>query len=101
MVFKNLSDLIMTNSVTFGISVAIISASVNQLLFSFINDMILPIFDTDASSENDPNINKLNELVIPLYNVKFKVGSFIIAIIRFIMLIIILLIVSLIVIKKK
>jgi large-conductance mechanosensitive channel len=96
---KELIDLLSKNTILFAISIAVISAFANQLLFSFINDIILPVIDRDGNSDNDPDINKLNNFVIKFFGITFKVGAFIIALIRFILLLFILFIIGLILIK--
>jgi large-conductance mechanosensitive channel len=96
---KQLTDLLYKNTILFAISIAVISAFANNLIHSFINDIILPIIDRDGNSDNDPDINKLNNFTINFYGITFKVGAFIIALIKFIILLFILFIIGIILIK--
>ena len=98
---KELTDILSRNTVLFAISIAIISTFANQLLFSFINDIILPIVDRDGNSDNDPDINKLKNFTLKFYGVTFKIGEFIIALIRFVILLFILFIIGIILIKSN
>ena len=57
--FAEITDIIMKNSVMFGITIAVLSSFVNQLVFSFINDIIMPVIDRDGNNDNQPDINKI------------------------------------------
>ncbi len=96
---KEFTDILMKNSVLFAITIAVMSAFINQLLFSFINDIIVPIIDRDGNNDDEPDINKLNNFTLKIAGITFKVGAFILALIRFIVLIFILFIIGLVLIK--
>ena len=87
MVLENFTKIIMSNSVLFGISIAVLSTFVNELVFSLINDIILPIIDRDGNNDNDPDINKIKNITIKTNGITFKIGAFIVSLIRFIILI--------------
>ena len=97
MVLDNFTKIIMSNSVLFGISIAVLSTFVNELVFSLINDIILPIIDRDGNNDNDPDINKIKNLTVKTNGITFKIGAFIVSLIRFIILIFILFIISLVI----
>ncbi len=102
--FQTLSEfqqLVMKNSVLFGISIAVISTFVNQLVMSFINDIILPIIDRDGNNDKKPDIEKIADYTIKTNGITFKIGAFIVALIRFIILIFIIFILSLVLVKIK
>ena len=99
MVLENFTKIIMSNSVLFGISIAVLSTFVNELVFSLINDIILPIIDRDGNSDNDPDINKIKHITIKTNGITFKIGAFIVALIRFILVLFILFIISLVILK--
>ncbi len=101
MIFKEFTELVMKNSVLFGISVAVLSTFINQFLFSFINDIILPIIDRDGDDDKEPDINKITNYTVKVHGITFKVGSFIVSIIRFVIIIIILFLIASFVIKMK
>ncbi len=81
------TEIIMKNSVLFGISIALLSTFVNELVLSFINDIILPIIDRDGDNNGEPDINRIKYLTIKTNGITFRVGSFIVSLIRFIILI--------------
>jgi large-conductance mechanosensitive channel len=99
MVLENFTKLIMSNSVLFGISIAVLSTFVNELVFSLINDIILPIIDRDGNNDNDPDINKIKNITVKTNGITFKIGAFIVSLIRFIILLLILFIISLVILK--
>ena len=99
MVLENFTKLIMSNSVLFGISIAVLSTFVNELVFSLINDIILPIIDRDGNNDNDPDINKIKNITVKTNGITFKIGAFIVSLIRFIILLVILFIISLVILK--
>jgi large-conductance mechanosensitive channel len=101
MIFSHFQELIMKNSVLFGITIAVMSTFVNQLVLSFINDIILPVIDRDGNNDNEPDINKIANYTIKTNGITFKIGSFIVALIRFIILIFIIIILSLVLINIK
>jgi len=96
-----ITDIIMKNSVMFGITIAVLSSFVNQLVFSFINDIIMPVIDRDGNNDNQPDINKIVDYKVKTGGITFKVGAFILALIRFILLLFILFILCLVIIKLK
>ncbi len=96
-----LQQLLMKNSVLFGISIAVISTFVNQLVLSFMNDIILPIIDRDGNDDQQPDINKIVDYTIKTNGITFKIGAFIVALIRFVILIFIIFILSLVLVKMK
>lgn len=75
----------MKNTALLGITIAVIAAFVNQLVFSFINDIIIPIIDRDGDNDNEPDINKLSNYKVKINGITFKTGAFILALIRFIL----------------
>ena len=99
MVFTEFTQLLMKNSVFLGITIAVIASFVNQLVISFINDIIMPIIDRDGDENNEPDINKIANYTIKTGGITFRIGSFIIALIRFILLIFIIYILCLVLLK--
>jgi large-conductance mechanosensitive channel len=98
---SELQQLVMKNSVLFGISIAVISTFVNQLVMSFINDIVLPIIDRDGNNDKKPDIDKIAGYTIKTNGITFKIGAFIVALIRFIILLSIIFILSLVLVKIK
>ena len=100
MVLGKFTELVMKNSVLFGITIAVLSTFVNELIFSLINDIILPIIDRDADNDNNPDINKLKHITIKTKGITFRIGSFVVALIRFVILLFILFFISMFILKS-
>lgn len=102
MVLKEFNDFVMRNGVMFGISVAILSAFINELIGSFINDIIFPLFERDEDKDMYPDLRtKMYNLTFNLNGKTIRYGSFLYSLIRFIILIIIIYIVVLLVKKTN
>jgi large-conductance mechanosensitive channel len=95
------TEIVMKNSVMFGITIAVLSTFVNQLVFSFINDIIMPVIDRDGNNDNMPDINRISNYTIKTNGITFKIGAFIVALIRFILLLFIIFILCMVLIKIK
>ena len=90
MVLKQFNEFVMRNGVMFGISVAILSAFINELVGSFINDIIFPLFETTKQEEKDkyPDLrSKMNSIVYTFNGKTIRYGSFLYSLIRFMILI--------------
>lgn len=101
MILSEFTELIMKNSVLFGITIAVMSTFVNQLVMSFINDIIMPIIDRDGNNDNQPDINRIANYTITTNGITFKIGAFIVALIRFVLLLFMIFILSIVLIKIK
>ena len=101
MILSEFTELIMKNSVLFGITIAVMSTFVNQLVLSFINDIIMPIIDRDGNNDTQPDINRIANYTITTNGITFKIGAFIVALIRFILLLFIIFVLSIVIIKIK
>jgi large-conductance mechanosensitive channel len=90
MVLKQFNEFVMRNGVMFGISVAILSAFINELVGSLINDIIFPLFETTKQEEKDkyPDLrSKMNSIVYTFNGKTIRYGSFLYSLIRFMILI--------------
>lgn len=99
MILSEFTGIVMKNSVMFGITIAVLSSFVNQLVFSFINDIIMPVIDRDGNNDNMPDINKISNYTVKTNGITFKIGAFIVALIRFILLLFIIFILCMVLIK--
>ena len=99
MILSEFTGIVMKNSVMFGITIAVLSSFVNQLVFSFINDIIMPIIDRDGNNDNMPDINKISNYTVKTNGITFKIGAFIVALIRFILLLFIIFVLCMVLIK--
>ena len=95
------TSIIMKNTVMLGITIAVLSTFINQLVLSFINDIIMPIIDRDGNNDNTPDINKIADYKVKIGGITFRFGAFILALVRFVLLLFMLFIVSLVIIKLK
>ncbi len=94
MVLKKFNEFVMRNGVMFGIYVAVLSAFINELVGSFINDIIFPLFESDKDKDTYPDLRtKMYNLTFDLNGKKIRYGSFLYSLIRFIILIVIIFIV--------
>jgi large-conductance mechanosensitive channel len=88
MVLKQFNEFVMRNGVMFGISVAILSAFINELVGSFINDIVFPLFETTDDKNKYPDLrSKMNSIVYTFNGKTIRYGSFLYSLIRFIILI--------------
>jgi large-conductance mechanosensitive channel len=94
-----ITQILMKNSVMLGITIAVLATFVNQLVVSFINDIIMPIIDRDGNNDNQPDINKIADYTLKAGGITFRIGAFILALIRFILLLFILFILCLVIVK--
>lgn len=101
MVFSDMKDMVMRNTVLLGITIAVLAAFVNQLVISFINDIIIPIIDRDGDNDNEPDINKIANYTVKINGITFKIGAFVLALIRFILVLFFIFIVCYILLKSK
>ena len=88
MVLKQFNEFVMRNGVMFGISVAILSAFINELVGSFINDIVFPLFETTEDKDKYPDLrSKMYNLTFNLNGKTIRYGSFLYSLIRFMILI--------------
>jgi large-conductance mechanosensitive channel len=99
MSLSEFTKILMKNTIMLGITIAVIASFVNQLVFSFINDIIMPVIDRDGNNDNIPDINKISNYTVKTNGITFKMGAFIVALIRFILLLFIIFILSMVIIK--
>jgi large-conductance mechanosensitive channel len=101
MVLVEIKDMISRNTALLGITIAVVATFVNQLVFSFINDIIMPIIDRDGNNDNEPDINRIANYIVKINGMTFKIGAFILALIRFILVLFFIFIVCLLLLKYK
>jgi large-conductance mechanosensitive channel len=101
MIVSEIIEFIGKNTLYLGITIALLASFVNQLVFSFINDIIMPIIDRDGNNDNQPDINKIADFKIKTAGITFKVGAFILALIRFILLLFIIFFLCVVLVKLK
>ena len=61
----------------------ILSNKINDISEAFINNLVLPIINRDIDNDNRPDIKKLEEYTLRMSGIKFELGKFMIALIKF------------------
>ncbi len=62
----------------------IFSKIITDLSYSFIDNILLPIINIDLDNDGKSDINNIKNKIINLYGISFKVGPFVIEIIKFV-----------------
>ena len=78
------------SKLTPAILVTVLSNFVTELVISFINDIVLPITDRDGDDNQEPDLNKLKNITTKTHGVTFRLGSFLISLIKFVVVMILL-----------
>ena len=74
---------------------AVLSAHVNKLTESFIDDIIMPIINIDINKDGNEDLKtKLENIEFNIFHIKFKTGKFLLSIIKFIIISFIIYIIS-------
>lgn len=82
--FQKIKEYFSKKNILIGVLITVVSTFVTELSVSFINNLILPIFDRDGDDDKDPDINHLKKYNLKFNGVTFKVGTFMISLIKFI-----------------
>tara|TARA_B100001248_G_scaffold259455_1_gene245519 strand:- start:147 stop:464 length:318 start_codon:yes stop_codon:yes gene_type:complete len=72
------------NNIIVTVIATIVSSCVTELSESLVNDLILPILNRDSDGDGEADLKNLEEYVIFTNGIKFKLGKFILVIIKFI-----------------
>lgn len=64
---------------------AVLSDRINEVTNSLVNNLIMPIINRDGDNDGEKDIKKLEEKVITISGVRFQIGRFIMALIKFIL----------------
>lgn len=72
-----------------------ISSFVTELAYSFINNLIMPLFNyVDINNDNKPDMKQLKKMNVTVGKRTFRIGDFLYSLIRFIIILIILVYIS-------
>ena len=63
---------------------AILSDRINELTNTFVNNLIMPIINRDADKDGVKDIKNLEDTEFTIYGIKFGVGKFAMALLKFI-----------------
>ena len=61
---------------------------------SFVENIILPIFNRDMNEDGIPDINNFENIELDIFGIKIKMGKFAVAILRFLLILYIVFLVS-------
>lgn len=86
-ILDSVNQFFTASNIMITIIITVLSTYITELSTSLINDLIIPLFDTNHNNELE--VNKLKNYTITINNRIFKVGSFIISLIRFIIILVI------------
>ena len=64
---------------------AVLSDRINEMTNSFINNLIMPILNRDGDNDGEKDIQKLEDKIIYVKGIKFEIGRFVLAVIKFIL----------------
>jgi large-conductance mechanosensitive channel len=87
-------DFIKSNDLYAVVIGTIFSQFLTELFHSFTNDLIMPMLNLDINKNNVNDVHELKDLKIKFFNIKFKVGSFLVSFVRFIIVVCILLMIN-------
>lgn len=76
-------DFLNDNNILSVAIATILSNKIHDISESFVNNLILPIINRDANNDNNPDIKNVEDYTIKIYGIKFELGKFIIAMIKF------------------
>ena len=94
MFFEELDNFIDTNSIYSVVIGTIFSQFLTELFHSFTNDLIMPILNLDINKNDKNDVTELKDLKFKMFNIDFKIGSFLVALVRFIIILCILLMIN-------
>lgn len=75
-------------------SAIVIATQLSVLATSFVENIILPIFNRDINEDGVPDINNFENIELDIFGIKIKMGKFAVAILRFLIIIYIVFLVS-------
>ena len=65
----------------------VIATQITVIASSFIDNIIVPIFNRDMNKDGKPDIEEFENIILNIYGIKFKPGKLIIDIIKFVLII--------------
>lgn len=71
------------NHIIATVIATMISTYITALSQSLTNDLLLPIFSRDGDGDGQEDIRKYQSFVIEIFKVKFRVGSFLVELFKF------------------
>tara|TARA_Y100000389_G_C17310358_1_gene437659 strand:- start:10 stop:345 length:336 start_codon:yes stop_codon:yes gene_type:complete len=80
---KGFLNFLKENDILAAIIVTVISTYVSKITQSFINDIIIPIIERDGDNDGKADIKKLQNYKLKCFGITFKIGSFLINLIKF------------------
>mgnify|MGYP005999286391 CR=1 FL=1 len=85
--FINFNKFLEENKAFATASSIVIATQITVIATSFIDNIILPIFNRDVDKDGKPDIKEFENIKLNIYGVKIKPGKLIIDILKFILII--------------
>lgn len=76
-------DFLKKNNIIETITSTILSFKTTEVVDSIVNDLIMPFINRDGDGDGEADIDVLKNKKFTLYGVKINIGSFILTIIKF------------------
>ena len=81
--YNSFLDFLKDNHIIATVIATIISTHITNLSLSFTNDILLPIIYRDADGDGKADIDKYENYILKIFNIEFKIGSFMLEIFKF------------------
>jgi len=77
-------QFLVENNIIVTVIATIVSSCVTELSESLVNDLILPILNRDSDGDGEADLKNLEEYIVVTNGIKFKLGKFLLVIIKFV-----------------
>jgi len=82
--FVRFINFLKENNIVSVAIASVLSDRINEITNSFVNNMIMPIFDYDIDNDGKRDIKSLENKYVKIYGIKINFGNFVISILKFI-----------------
>jgi len=88
-IYSDFKDFLSDNNILVTIIATILSSNITMLTKSLMDNIIMPIINIDMNNDGTPDRENLENWVVKVKGVEFKVGQFILTSIEFLFILII------------
>jgi len=81
--FVNFMDFLSANNVMAAAIAAVMSERINDMTDSFVDNILMPIINRDGDGDGESDIKCLEDKVVVIFGVKFRVGKVIVSFLKF------------------
>lgn len=81
---KSFFEFLKENHIVATVVATVISSYITKLTNSLTDDILLPILNRDGDGDGESDIKKYEEIIFEFYKIKFKIGSFVMHIFKFV-----------------